>query len=443
MFFFGHQLIEPTFYGSYRKALHNTKRSFDDLVKEQELCLRNMIEYSYRNIPYYNALFKQLNLYPTDITTITDLEKLPILTKDIINDNWESFKPIKLEKMKYITNSTGGTTGTPMKYRLSGRDRFLGAAIMYRGWGYAGYKLADKMVFLAGSSLGISTNTNYLTRINEFVRNIKKLSSFEMGNENLHKYVKIIKSFKPKYLQCYPSSAHYFANWLEENSINITGIEAIFTTADQLFPNMREKIEDVFSCPVFDGYGLNDGGVSAYECEEHFGYHIDMERSVMEFVDDTSTQLENGEGKILATSLFNYALPFIRYDTGDLGILSDEKCSCERPFPIMKELRGRSVDFFITPEGKRVHGWFFLYILWKYDKGIVQYQVVQESLCVIVIYLIIKENFDRRQLSRIEQIIKSKSENWHVEFKYVDKIPTSKSGKHKFIINKIDDKQWK
>jgi phenylacetate-CoA ligase len=185
--------------------------------------------------------------------------------------------------MKYFNNSTGGTTGTPLNYRLTNFDRFLGAALLYQGWGYAGYELADKMVFLGAAALNINIETGLDKRLNEYLRNIRKLSSFDMVIVEL-KYRRIINTFKPKFIRGYASSLSFFANWLSENNITIHSPVATFTTSDQLFPNMREKIKSTFSCPVYDGYGLNDGGVKAFECEEHNGYHIDMERSIMEIV---------------------------------------------------------------------------------------------------------------------------------------------------------------
>ena len=201
--------------------------------------------------------------------------------------------------------------------------------------------------------------------------------------------------------------------------------------------NMREKIGDIFNCNVYDAYGLNDGGLGAYECSEHCGLHIDTERSVMEVVDKEGNQLENGEGKILATSLHNYAMPFIRYDTGDLGYITDEACRCGRKYKLLKEVVGRSVDIFVTPEGKNIHGWFFLYIFWKYCKGVKEYQVIQEKLDKIVIKIVPEENFDERQLDIIREVIKKRSKGWNVEFKFVNKIERTGAAKYKFIINNM------
>ena len=96
---------------------------------------------------------------------------------------------------------------------------------------------------------------------------------------------------------------------------------------------------------VFDTYGLNDGGVSAYECQKHNGMHIDYERSILECADNNGHNIKNAEGKILATSLFNFAMPFIRYDTEDIGIISDNYCSCDCKRPLLIKMLGRKTDY--------------------------------------------------------------------------------------------------
>jgi phenylacetate-CoA ligase len=157
----------------------------------------------------------------------------------------------------------------------------------------------------------------------------------------------------------------------------------------------------------------------------------------MEVVDNDGNQLENGEGEVLATSLYNYAMPFIRYDTGDLGYITDDACGCGRGYKLLKELVGRSVDVFVTLEGKNVHGWFFLYIFWEYCKGVIEYQVIQEKIDKIVIKIVPEDDFDENQLDTIREIIRRRSEGWNIEFKLVDRIERTGAGKYKFIISKV------
>jgi phenylacetate-CoA ligase len=440
LFIAAHQIGDRNFYPTYKKLVKNQWKSYEELKEEQKKQLRNMINFAYKNVPYYHNLFDNLKLSPDDIKKVEDLEKLPILTKEIIKQKWEDFKPVNLNKMRYYEAATGGSTGTPFKYRLYKFDRFLGGALLYRGWGYGGYELGDKMVFLAGASLDIGKKSYLAKRVHEIARNIKKLSSFDMDEKEMQQYVNIINSFKPKFIRGYASSIYFFAKWIEESNIEIHQPMAVFTTAEKLYPNMREKIKDVFNCDIYDAYGLNDGGIGAYECSEHSGLHIDTERSIMEVVDEDGNQLENGEGEILATSLYNYAMPFIRYDTGDLGHIIDDVCGCGRGYKLLKELVGRSVDVFVTPEGKNVHGWFFLYIFWEYCKGVKEYQVVQEKLDKIVIKIVPEDDFDEGQLDKIREIIRERSEGWNVEFEFVDEIERTGAGKYKFIINEMSEK---
>jgi len=294
------------------------------------------------------------------------------------------------------------------------------------------------MVFLAGSSLNVGTKSNLITKGHEITRNLRKLSSFDMSDPEMRSYAHVLNSFQPKYIRGYASSIYFFAQWLEENDVKVTFPDAVFTTSDKLFPNMRETISRVFDCEVYDGYGLSDGGVSAYECPEHTGLHIDTERSIMEVIDDKGSSVDDGEGQIIATSLNNLAMPFIRYSTGDHAYIINDFCDCGRGYKLLKDIIGRSVDVLITPEGKSVHGWFFLYIFWEYCQGIKEYQVIQKTVDEIKIKLVLEEDFDDTQLERIKQIIISKSPDWKIEFLFVDKIDRTVAGKYKFIINEID-----
>ncbi|MDD3247660.1 MAG: phenylacetate--CoA ligase family protein [Methanosarcina sp.] len=437
LFIFAHQLGERGFYPTYKKLVDSQWKPYSDQKKDQENQLKHMISFAYKNVPYYHKLFNKLKLDSYDIRTTEDLEKLPILTKDIIKQNFEDLKPVNLDSMKYYVNSTGGSTGTPLQFRLLKYDRFFNGVSLYRGWGYAGYELGDKMVFLAGSSLDVGSKSFIVKKAHEISRNIRKLSSFDMSTQDMQQYAKVINSFKPEFIRGYPSSINFFANFLDENKIDIITPHAILTTAEKSIPSIQKNIKNIFGCDVYDAYGLNDGGLGAYECSEHNGLHIDTERSIMEIVDDEGLQLENGVGKILATSLHNYAMPFIRYDTGDMGHIVDDICGCGRGSKLLKEVIGRSADILLTPEGKHVHGYFILYIFWDYGEGIKEYQVIQEKIDKLVIKIVAENKLNEAQLDGIREIIRSKSEGWEVEFRFVDKIERTRAGKYKYIINEL------
>lgn len=441
LFVLAHEFGNLSFYSKYVKNRDAQWNPFEEMQREQVRYLKFLIEFVYEQVPYYRTLFKSLALQPRNIRSIDDLEKLPILTKDIIKANWEELKPANLSVQKYNSRATGGSTGSPMHYRVSKHDRFLGAALLYRGWGYGGYKLGDRMVFLAGSSLDMGTKPWLTKKAHEITRNIRKLSSFDMADAEMRQYADVLSSFRPRFMRGYASSIYFFARWLKENDVTVPALDAVFTTAERLNPNMRQMIGDVFECEVFDNYGLNDGGVSAFECHEHSGLHIDTERSIMEVVDQDHAQLAEGEGTILATSLHNFAMPFIRYSTGDVATLSDAECECGRQSKKLSEVVGRTVDVFLTPEGKNVHGWFFLMIFWEHGQGLKEYQVIQTAIDKIVIKFVPDDTVSEKKLETIKTVIQSKSAGWDVDFKEVTSIDRTRAGKYKFIINEMENRR--
>ncbi|MBA7499764.1 hypothetical protein ES704_02511 [subsurface metagenome] len=442
IFKMGYFLKRPEVIRYYKNFQRTQWDPFESLKKHQNKQLQKLVEFTHANVPYYMKLFNRLGIKPNDITTVKDLEKLPILTKQTIKENWQDFIPQNTNKVKYLNGSTGGSTGIPLKYRMSVCDYERGVGLLYRGWGYGGYKLGDKIAVIAGSSLIPNLRSESRRKIQDLFLNCRHYSSFKMSEKKLFKYFYNINNWKPYFIRGYASSIYLFAKFIQENNLKLEfQLKAIFSTAEKLFDKQRELIEQVLGVKVFDNYGLNDGGISAYECERHIGMHIDMERAILETVSDENKQVFNQEGRILATSLYNYALPFIRYDTGDLGILSDLECACGRKTPLLKEIVGRVSEFITTVSGLKIHGEFFSHIFYEID-NISQFQVIQDKMDEILIKIVpdnlqTKEDID---VIKIKDIIRKKDADLKVRIQFISEgeIEQTKAGKYKFIINNLN-----
>jgi phenylacetate-CoA ligase len=217
-------------------------------------------------------------------------------------------------------------------------------------------------------------------------------------------------------------------------------VKSIFTQGAKLFLQQRDIIEKIFNCRLYETYGLNDGGVSACECQQHNGMHIRTERSILETVDEDGKQILGKNGKILATSLYNYAQPFIRYETEDLGIMSDEQCSCGRGLLLLKEVTGRIQEYIITPENSRIYGQYFAH-LFNYINGVSQFQIIQNELSSIDVIVVPD---DWQKIKEIEQDIinnleETESKNLKVNIKFVseNELHYTKAGKYQFVINNL------
>ena len=421
----------------YKEMVKNIEKDRQYLERERLAALQRMLRFSSDHVPFYRDFMAKEGIAPEDICDISDLDVFPIVTKTMIRDNYGAFLPDV--DVDYVEGSTGGTTGTPLKYRMSKDDYFLGRALLWRGWGYAGYELGDRMVYLGGGSIVSSTSKPLRRKAEGFFLNIYGLSSYEMSESNMAQYVEQIRQLRPRFIRGYASSLFELARYMNNNRMsNVYKPKAVFSTADMLTPERREVIERAFGTEIYDQYGLNDGGVSAFECEMHQGFHIDMERSILQVVDEDGKGVEPGEmGRIIASTLHNSAMPLIRYETGDMGTLSREVCPCGNPYPLLSKLNGRIDDFIITPDNKRVHAGFVRVIIKNID-WVREFQTIQTKKDWLVINIVPEGNINfETDIRKIKAQLTEKLTNMQVEIRLCDQLEKSVSNKHQFFISEL------
>lgn len=422
----------------YDEAKKAQYMPYEILKQNQEKKLRELVFFAYHDVLYYRKLFEKLNLKPEDIQTIEDLQKLPVLTKEIIKKNQKDFVPKDLNSQKYINASTGGSTGHPLQYKISIEDDLLDVVLFYVNCEQAGYRMGDKMAVFAGSQLVPSTKSHLIKKIKGWVINTKYFSSFDMSERYLDNVVGSLNKFKPDFLRGYASSTFLLAKHIADKNLQLKfEVKGVFTSSEVLFDYQRALIEEVFTCKVFNQYSLNDGGASIFECEKHNGLHIDMFRSIVEVAGEEGKQVNTGTGHILATSLHNYAMPFIRYDTGDMGILSDKKCACGREMPLLEKIVGRTTDYLKFSNGAIVGSPVLTTVFREFD--VVQYQVVQKDSNTILLNIIKGPSYSKDDEVKIRDIFYAHVGCIGINFNYVNKIEMTRTGKWKFIINEADE----
>ena len=426
---------------SINKNLNFLKKSewfsLEALQKNQNKSLRNILRYSYREIPYYNKLFKSINLRPEEIKTSSDLKKIPILNKDIIRENYNDFFPIGFNTSNSKKSQTGGSTGNPLSYYRSWSDHSWSKAVRYRAWSYGGHQIGNKVMTLAGSSLTNSNPTIKHKILYNLIERTRKLSAFDMSEERMHEYYSSFKDYNPHHFRGYANSLFEFSNFINRNDYNLDGVKSVFSAAEKLDSEKRPIIEKAFNAKVFDNYGAGDGSAFANECEIHSGLHMDMEVGVIEFL-NKGENVEEDYGDIVSTSLINYDFPLIRYEVGDIGKPTNEKCVCGRFHTLIDEIVGRNHDFIKAGNGKLVHGEFFSHLVRKHIPEILQFQVHQKSLNYLEMKIRTKIDLNSDKISHIRKIIEDKvGSSSKVSIKIVDEIKPSSSGKWKFIISDI------
>jgi phenylacetate-CoA ligase len=217
----------------------------------------------------------------------------------------------------------------------------------------------------------------------------------------------------------------------------------IFTSGEMLDGRTRKAIEAAFDAPVFDIYGCTEVKEIAWQCPERDGYHINSDLLLVESVDDNGQPVPAGiAGTILVTSLYNLGMPLLRYQVGDAGPLLPGVCRCGRGLPLMGPCQGRSVDYFILPNGTQISPYAMTCAVEPVD-GVQQYQIVQEARRRVVLIVVPTHDFGEHTRSQLATALESVLPDVSVEVKLVESIPAGRSGKYRIVTSRLCDPEPK
>ena len=415
------------------KLMNSQWWSYEKLKQLQEKKLKSIIKFSYENIPLYHEKFRAANIKPNDIRTIEDLQKIPYLTKDDIQQNY-SKKIIapNIDVDKCWTPHTGGSTGKPVTVVYDEHAEDFEKAVALRPNISCGQKLFDKwVVFTSPDNINLKTHhKKWFQRFGLFSQDC--ISLFE----DVDKQMSMLEDLNPDVLDGYSSSLYLIAREIKKRGKSALRPRIIYGTSEMLTKEMRDLINSVFDVKMYDQFGSVEMGRTAWECPEHNGYHMDMEAVIMEFIADDEQVTSGERGEIVYTNLYNYAMPFIRFKIGDIGIPSDDTCPCGRTLPLMKIIEGRKDSFMKMPNGRIFPPTIWVVILMHYK--LQSYKVIQEKIDKITIQIVLAENYTENIVKNIKRdtydII---GKDVMVNVEVVDEIPREKSGKVKSIVSNV------
>lgn len=429
-FSFPHQLSKTT-------TLFNSSR--DAILNYQQKHYNQLIHHAFQTTPYYQYLFKEIGLNLEDLIQLSnsdplDIAIIPPLEKQTIRDQLQNLLSNRISAQKRIPNATGGSTGNPLKFyqdRTYWNQRNLSVYYFDR---WAGWDFGKPQLVIWGAPSDTINGSNRKQEINRYWRNQYWLDGFQMTESAMYNIYEKMQQLQPKTILAYPSSLYQFAKYLKEKKLQPNWeLNGIITSAEMLHEHYRTLAESVFRTKIYNRYGGREVGLIAMECIEG-RMHINCRDLFLEI---DSPDPYNIPGDILITQLNNYAMPFIRYRIGDIGLLSNEMCQCGNQLPILSDLLGRSTATFRTKNGTLVHGGFFTQQLYNID-GITQFQLIQETYENCHLKVVKNEKWTDRICAEIIQRIQEKlGTDVTVKVEYVDEIPLPKSGKREYTISRI------
>lgn len=389
-----------------------------------DLHLSALLRHIKDHVPYYSEICGENHAAPR-------LSDFPILSKQILEKNFEALRSTDPTERNCFLNSSGGSTGRPQTFvqdKIFQQWSIAAQTYYFRRFLDADYAGTSKVILWGSEkdfykrSLGLKPKfTNWLTR-STF------LNSFKVSEEQLLNYLRIINRKKPEFIKGYAGSLYQLAKAAREGGIRIHSPRFIYSAAETLRPFMRATIEDVFGCKVFDFYGSREVGAIAGECREG-KLHIFDFNNHLEIVDnDGSPVAPGGEGRVLVTTLHNHSMPLLRYAIGDTAVVGNP-CSCGSVLPTLERVTGRLTDHFLNPDGDMVHGEYFTHLFYFRD-WIEEFQVLQKDLDLIQIYFVPKDDPDSADVEDINEKIRLVMGNSCIlEWIRVEEVPRTPQGK--------------
>lgn len=385
------------------------------LSKFQDAQFRKMIKYAY-TVPMYHEKYKKNGIHPDDIKGISDLPKLPIITKDDLRNNYPNgIIPKGFNEKNNLMISTSGSTGKPVFIYV---DRFssMRSLILFARElkAYGGSWRKSRVSLIIDTEPGSIENAFFTKNKKSFFKRIFSLENIKyihLGDKP-DKIIKELEEFKPEFLGSDPNMLRQLA-YLKNQGLGVNvNPKYVFSSGSMLDEYTKNYVEKAFNTKVFDIYGTTEAGPVGFECVNG-GYHIHSDFVYLEFLDDKNIPVKYGEpGHTIITKLYGKGTPIIRYDGIDdiaIPIKNEKKCSINSQ--MVKKIEGRASELIYLPNGKTISPLTVTGIPAKIMKElkcyrIKQFQIIQHSIKNIEILIVLDKKKKNKDITD-EKILKT------------------------------------
>lgn len=398
------------------KLFDYSKEEIDDYNNN---AFMDLFRYAYTNSKFYRDFYIEHGIGIDDIKSINDIEKLPILTKDIVRSNIDK---IRIGNRRYMQKvSTSGTTGNALFIYQSYSSVLMEQAYVTTYRRMCGFKVGERLASLRGHL----DSKDFRLKIH--VANTLFLSSYQINQSRISEYYKELEKFSPKAIEGYPSSIYNLCCILKENSLKLN-IPICFTSSETLYDFQRNIIQEVLNCEIFDWYGCTEHTIALGEDINHNGFFEVPGYSYNEFQ----------ENCIITTSFINRDFPLIRYKVNDKITLKENYLKSKATDPIVSHIEGRTESFVIAKDNTK----YSRMMLFRGISNIKLAQIVQWKVGEIDINVVTYEPLSQKEKQTITNNIEEKFGKGNIDYsinnvKETDIIYTAR-GKFNMVISKIE-----
>lgn len=403
----------------------------DQNLTYQKKKLVNVLKTAALNIKYYSNL-RDLDL---DNLKYSDIEKIPVLTKDIIRTQGEQLLNKHLDAPKAYKNTSGGSTGEPIiVYRTKEQDDH-GQANYYFSTILNGANIYDFSVDLWGAKRDMHKSLKP-NNFKSLLFNKVLLNTFVMNEKIIQSYIEYLNKARPHFIKAYVHSIYEIAKYINQKGLSMCFSPIVHCTTGPLYPEMKAEIEKAFNgAVVYNFYGSREVSAIATSVGGNGdSLHTLYDNVFLEILDSENNQVALGEeGEIAITTLNNMYMPLIRYKIGDRAVKGD---TLSFGTLTLQKVLGRTLGVIHTADGRKIDGQFFTTLFFN-KKGIKSFQLVQKAILDLELSIIKDHNFSMSILNEILECIKVELPRVNISLQFVESIQLSTTGKIMYVYSEL------
>jgi phenylacetate-CoA ligase len=422
----------PHFFPLLRSLKESEWWSPEQIQAQQNQRVREIVRHAYRSVPFYRRWYDEHGVNVERIAGADDLAQLPVLSKQTVREHYGEMVSTDFARNSLTKGLTSGTTGTPLTIWQTREGAAFQWAIWWRHKARFGLSLGDRhLVF--GARVPVSQNQNGppYWRHDRFNKRVY-LSTYHISAKTVGPIVDYLNSTHFDFFTGYPSAMYTLTTLMEEAGLRLTNRpKYVVAGADALTPEFEASIRRGFGVPVTEQYGMAEFAGNLSKCERGM-FHLDFECCHLE-----QEAIPGGDNqyKLIFTGWGNPAMPFIRYEVGDVASAANDACACGRSSPSLERIDGRLEDFVVTPDGRHVIG---MNQVLEYARNAKTIQVYQREKNAIELRVVPGNGFgEEDKQALVRELRRRVGPDMAINFRIVDRFVLSPTGKFRAVISEV------
>jgi phenylacetate-CoA ligase len=416
------------------------------IAELQHAQLRRLLAHARRAVPWYRKRFEERGLELPETLTPDFVRELPVLTRDDIQTAGAELHARKSPAAhgRVSKAQTSGSTGRPVEFLRTGVTRLLWKAFSLRDHEWHGRDPLQKACairWLTGAAArpgGVTRARGWGPVVDE-VYDAARSVALHVATP-LAQQVDWLLREQPVSLVSFPSNLAAIAAHCRKHGIAFPFLKEVRTVGEMLSEQQRALLRETWNARLVDLYSSEEAGYLALQCPVADCYHVQSENVLLEIVDETGRPCAPGApGRVLVTTLHNFAMPLVRYELGDIAELG-EPCACGRGLPVLRRIHGRRRNRLILPDGRSEFPYLGEHGGIQKATGIAvyQYQCIQHSLEEIEMKLVADRPFTPAEADLVERGMQEVlGHPFRITFTFHEQIPKGPTGKFEEFISKV------